>query len=297
MDRKASTNYPIEVVRLRKAYAQNGVLRKGRSFEAVRGISFEVRAGECFGLLGPNGAGKSTVIQCVTGFYPPSSGEARVLGHNVYAQPKKARMEMGVCSQEDSLDTDFSVIDQLIRHATFFRVHRDEAEKRAWELLSRFGLEERAHFLVEKLSGGMKRKLQVARALISKPRVLILDEPTTGLDPEARRLLWGLLMRERERGLAILLSTHYMDEAERLCDRIALMHEGSILDLAPPMELIRRHVGTEPVVESFHPDWEAGFTPDLSWKRPPNLEDVFLKLAGHSLKTFTGSPVEAGNRR
>jgi lipooligosaccharide transport system ATP-binding protein len=242
---------------------------------AVRGISFEVKQSECFGLLGPNGAGKSTTIQCISGFYPATSGEVLVLGHNVHNEPKQARQLLGVCSQEDTLDTDFNVIGQMIRHGTYFRIPREEGRKRAIYLLERFGLKDRMNDLVETLSGGMRRRLQVARALISNPQVLVLDEPTTGLDPEARRILWDIIEEYRGKGLAILLSTHYMDEAERLCDRIAILHQGKILDIDSPRGLISKHIGTEMVEEEIRPG--------MKWKRPPNLEDVFLKLTGSSL--------------
>jgi lipooligosaccharide transport system ATP-binding protein len=257
---------------LRKEYRRRDKSR----FTAVDGVSFEVRAGECFGLLGPNGAGKSTTIDCSTGFFEPTSGRVLVEGIDVHLAPKQARMKLGVCPQEDTLDTDFTLLGQLVRHGTYFRLPVAEAERRALALLGRFQLADKKDELVESLSGGMRRRLQVARSLISDPTVLILDEPTTGLDPDARRVLWEILVEYRARGLAILLSTHYMDEAERLCDRIAIIHHGKILDIAPPPELIARHVGTEVVEEEVRPG--------VRWKRPPNLEDVFLKLAGSRLE-------------
>jgi lipooligosaccharide transport system ATP-binding protein len=256
---------------LKKVYAKS---RKDSTL-AVDGISFEVRRGECFGLLGPNGAGKSTTINCITGFYPPTTGEVLIEGLNVFSNPKNARAKLGVCYQEDTLDTDFSVIDQLVRYASFYRIPVAEARRRAAALLEKFQLSNQARDLVDSLSGGMRRKLQVARALISEPQVLVLDEPTTGLDPDARRTLWEVLIEQRERGLAILLSTHYMDEAERLCDRIGLLHQGKILEIDTPRGLIERHVGTEPVEEVIRPG--------VTWKRAPNLEDVFLKMTGIGL--------------
>jgi ABC-type multidrug transport system ATPase subunit len=151
-----------------------------------------------------------------------------------------------------------------------------EGARRAQELLTRFGLEDRSRDWVETLSGGLRRRLQVARALISAPQVLVLDEPTTGLDPEARRTLWDVLLDCRARGLAVLLSTHYMEEAERLCDRIAILHQGVILDLGPPRDLIAKHLPTAMIEEEVRPG--------VVWKRPPNLEDVFLKLTGSRLE-------------
>jgi lipooligosaccharide transport system ATP-binding protein len=262
------------VARLTKRYH----LRSGDPpvLEAVSDISFEIAPGECFGLLGPNGAGKSTTIQCISGFYPASSGQVTIGGFDVHRDPKSARQLLGVCSQEDTLDTDFSVRDQLARYATFFRVPLREGRRRADELLRRFGLEDKAEQPVESLSGGMRRRLQVARTLISEPRVLLLDEPTTGLDPEVRRLLWDILMEARRQGVAMLLSTHYMDEAERLCDRVAILHQGKILDCAAPQDLIERHIGSAEVEEEVRPG--------VVWRRPPNLEDVYLKVTGARLE-------------
>lgn len=267
----SSSPLPLEVKHLVKHYQ---TLSK-EPFKAVSDISFEIHPGECFGLLGPNGAGKSTSIQCISGFYPATSGEVFILGHNVYQEPKLARQHLGVCSQEDTLDTDFNVIDQLIRHATFFKLSPKEGRVRAESLLKQFGLEGKTNDLVESLSGGMRRRLQVARALISNPKVLILDEPTTGLDPDARRTLWEILTECRSRGIAILLSTHYMDEAERLCDRIGIIDHGKILDIASPKQLIDKYISKCEVEEEIRPG--------VTWKRPPNLEDVYLKLTGSRL--------------
>ena len=264
------TQPPLRVVHLTKRYrAQDGFL------EAVSDVSFEVRAGECFGLLGPNGAGKTTAIHCITGFYPPSSGAVFIEGVDVRAEPKRARQALGVCAQEDTLDTDFRVFDQLVRHATFFRVPGADAARRARSLLERFGIADKAGELVESLSGGMKRRLQVARALVAQPRVLVLDEPTTGLDPGMRRSLWEILVEERAKGAAILLCTHYMEEAERLCDRIALIDSGSIRDVGAPATLIEHHMGTGNVEEELRPG--------VVWRRAPNLEDVYLRLTGAKL--------------
>ena len=246
---------------------------------AIRGISFEIHQGECFGLLGPNGAGKSTSMNCISGFYPATSGSVSIFDTDVYTHPKQARMNLGVCAQDDTLDTDFTVFDQMVRYGTYFRVPVDEGRRRTESLLKRFGLDTRRDDLVEQLSGGMRRRLQVARALVSEPKVLILDEPTTGLDPEVRRVLWDVIAEERAKGVAILLSTHYMEEAERLCDRVAILHQGKILDCAPPSELIAKHIGKEEIEEEIR----VG----VRWKRPPNLEDVYLKLTGSHLEKTT----------
>jgi lipooligosaccharide transport system ATP-binding protein len=262
----------LVVRNLRKVYQVSG----RPPLCAVDGISFEIRRGECFGLLGPNGAGKSTSMNCVTGFYPPTEGEVRLMGIDVHKEPRKARRRLGVCSQEDTLDSDFTVLDQMIRYGTYFGQSVNVVRPRAEALLRRFGLIDKSDDLVEALSGGMRRRLQVARALISEPEVLILDEPTTGLDPEVRRVLWDVIGQCRAQGVAILLSTHYMEEAHRLCDRVAILHRGKILDCEEPQELIARHVGEEMVEEEIRPG--------VRWKRPSNLEDVYLKLTGKHLK-------------
>lgn len=262
---------PLRVTRLSKRYR----LEKGGEFAAVTDVTFDVAAKECFGLLGPNGAGKSTIIQCICGFYPPSAGQVLIGGTDVRTQPKRARQILGVCNQEDTLDSDFKVRDQLVRHATYFRIDLRTAKERAGRLLERFGLADKADQPIESLSGGLRRRLQVARALISEPRVAVLDEPTTGLDPDARRVLWEVLSEARQNGTAILLSTHYMDEAERLCDRVAILHKGRILDIDSPQALIKNHIARTEVEEEVRPG--------VIWKRQPNLEDVYLKLTGSRL--------------
>jgi len=262
---------PLRVVHLSKRYR----LRSGGFVDAVSDISFDIPAGECFGLLGPNGAGKSTAIQCISGFYPATQGEVFINGHDVHLHPKRARRFLGVCSQEETLDSDFNVLDQLVRHATYFRIPTRVARARAGELLERFGLSDKVRDPVESLSGGLKRRLQVARALISDPRVLVLDEPTTGLDPDVRRMLWEVLAEARARGAAILLSTHYMEEAERICDRVAVLANGRILDIDSPQRLIATHIARTVVEEEVRPG--------VIWKRAPNLEDVYLKLTGSRL--------------
>ncbi len=262
---------PLVVADLVKHYLKPS----GEKFVAVNGISFSVAPGECFGLLGPNGAGKSTTIDCITGFYPLTSGEVLVDGINIHKDPKLGRQHLGICAQDDTLDSDFDLMDQMTRYATFFRIPVKDSRERAKMLLKKFGLDDKAKELISSLSGGMRRRLQVARALMTQPKVLVLDEPTTGLDPDARRVLWDVLREERERGTAILLSTHYMDEAERLCDRIGMLHQGKLLDIASPAKLIQKYV-PEPVVEEE-------VRPGVVWKRVANLEDVFLKLTGNRL--------------
>lgn len=261
---------PLSVSHLTKRYETHS-----GAIDAVCDVSFEVNKGECFGLLGPNGAGKSTTIQCISGFYPPTDGKVLLNGYDVQLKPKLARRSLGVCSQEETLDSDFNVLDQLVRHARYFRMAREDAINRARLLLDEFGLTDKASEPVESLSGGLRRRLQVARSLVSIPSVLVLDEPTVGLDPDARRRLWEILGQQRLRGVAILLCTHYMDEAERLCDRIGILHQGKILDIDSPENLVMKHVQHEFVEEEVRPG--------VYWKRKPNLEDVYLKLTGSRL--------------
>jgi lipooligosaccharide transport system ATP-binding protein len=249
--------------------------KKRPPLEAVKGISFDVRPGECFGLLGPNGAGKSTTMKCVTGFYKPNSGNIEVLKKDITSDPRLARQHLGVCHQDDTLDTDFSMLDQLLQFASFFRIPKKEALFRAEKLIRRFDLYDRKNDLVESLSGGLRRRLQVARSLINEPKLLVLDEPTTGLDPESRRSLWDILVEERQKGLAILLSTHYMDEAQRLCDRIAIIFKGKIVACDNPQKLIKDITGNKIVKEEIRPG--------IIIERASNLEDVYLKLTGVSL--------------
>jgi lipooligosaccharide transport system ATP-binding protein len=270
-DDRMTDPVPLRVTQLTKRYR----VQSGGWLEAVSEVSFDVRAGECFGLLGPNGAGKTTAIHCISGFYPATSGQVFIAGLDVYADPKRARQILGICAQDDTLDSDFRVFDQLVRYATFFRIPVEEGRRRARALLARFGIDDKADEQVESLSGGMKRRLQVARALISQPKLLVLDEPTTGLDPEMRRVLWDILMEERAAGVAILLCTHYMEEAQRLCDRVGIMAKGKLLDIDSPRNLIERHIGREALEEEVRPG--------VLWKRSPNLEDVYLKLTGTGL--------------
>src|SRR5438105_10295462 len=253
----ASSESPLIVRDLRKEYRVPG----GPPLCAVDGISFEINRGECFGLLGPNGAGKSTSMNCITGFYPATAGEIRLMACDVFREPRKARQSLGVCSQEDTLDSDFTVLDQMIRYGTYFGLKVERVRPRAEALLERFGLTEKSSDLVESLSGGMRRRLQVARSLISDPEVLILDEPTTGMDPEVRRVLWDIIIECRGRGLAILLSTHYMEEAQRLCDRVPILKPAAIPDCAPPAQLVPRPILRAPRDRQLHPA--------VRRKRPP----------------------------
>lgn len=288
------------------------------SLVAVRGIDFEVRPGECFGFLGPNGAGKTSTMRMITCASPITSGSLMVNGLSVQTQARAVKSVIGVVPQGDNLDDEISVINNLRLYAGYFGISRAEAEARAKTALELFQLADRADSQVDELSGGMKRRLLIARGLINEPEILVLDEPTTGLDPQARHLVWRTLRRLKDQGVTMLLTTHYMDEAATLCDRLIVMHEGRILAEGTPQELILRIAG-ETVIEAHSldvaaldriaehlrdagaeieqtPDTVHAFGLDGSdvteshvpgaqiYSRPANLEDVFLRLTGRGLE-------------
>ena len=227
-----SSGFAIEAKDLMKSYGD---------LVAVNRISFNVRYGEAFGMLGPNGAGKSTMMRMIYCRTPPSYGLLHVAGMDVTLDPRAIKGEVGVVPQENNLDPDLSVRDNLLIYARYFRIPRQVASKRADELIEFAELQDKRDVRIETLSGGMKRRLMIARALINQPKILILDEPTTGLDPHVRLAIWEKLRELRQQGLTILLSTHYMDEAEKLCDRLVIVDKGQILVSGTPRELIRRH--------------------------------------------------------
>jgi lipooligosaccharide transport system ATP-binding protein len=210
-------------------------------FEAVRGIDVSVHRGESFGFLGPNGAGKSSTMRMIAAVSPVSGGELRILGLDPATQGPAIRGRLGVCPQDDTLDTELSVFDNLFIYGRYFGLSAAEVRQRARELLEFVQLTEKADARVEDLSGGMKRRLTIARSLINQPEILLLDEPTTGLDPQARHLLWDKLFRLKRTGVTIVLTTHYMDEAEQLCDRLVVMDKGVIVAEGSPLQLIRAH--------------------------------------------------------
>ena len=224
-----------------------------RDLVAVDSISFTVRQGECFGLLGPNGAGKTSTIRMIYGFSPMTAGELRVFGLDIATQWRAIRSRVGVCQQENNLDPDLTVLKNLEVFASYFDMPASTARRRALELLRFISLEQRAHTRIPELSGGMMRRLILARALINDPELLILDEPTTGLDPQSRHQVWEKIEELRSRGLSVLLTTHYMDEASRLCDRLVIMDQGKILVEGRPADLIERHAGRH-VMEVHRPD-------------------------------------------
>jgi lipooligosaccharide transport system ATP-binding protein len=210
---------------------------------AVDGIDFDVLRGECFGFLGPNGAGKSTAMRMLYGFTPRSAGELSVLGMDVARHPRRIKARLGVVPQENNLDPDNTVWQNLLIYARYFRLSRAQAQRRAHEALELFALADRRDAEIHELSGGMKRRLVMARALLGDPELVLLDEPTTGLDPQARRVVWRTLRELRSQGRTLVLTTHYLDEAERLCDRLVLLDRGRIALAGRPRELIRRHAG------------------------------------------------------
>ena len=211
--------------------------------QAVDGISFDVHEGECFGLLGPNGAGKTSTMAMVRCFSDLDAGQMKVLGYDVHRHARKIRSRLGVVPQDDSLDQDLTVLDNLLIYAAYFGISQKSARERADELLRFMTLEDKASVRIEQLSGGMRKRLLIARALINSPQLLILDEPTTGLDPQARHHIWQRLMSLKAAGTTMLLCTHYMDEAQQLCDRLAIMDKGTILAQGTPRELVSTHAG------------------------------------------------------
>jgi lipooligosaccharide transport system ATP-binding protein len=225
-----------------------GLTKRFDDFVAVDAIDFTVEQGEVFGFLGPNGAGKSSTMRMIGCVSPLSSGELRVLGLDPTTDGPRIRARLGVVPQEDNLDTELSVFDNLIIYGRYFGIPRTLLRERANELLDFVQLTDRANSKVDPLSGGMKRRLTIARGLVNQPDVLLLDEPTTGLDPQARHLVWERLYRLKQDGVTQVLTTHYMDEAERLCDRLVIMDAARIVDEGSPVDLIARHV-TREVVE------------------------------------------------
>ena len=304
---------------LRKSYPSTGSGQRG-DVEADRGIDLDDRPGESFGFLGPNGAGKSSTMRMVAAVSPPSGGELSILGLDPATHGPEIRARLGVCPLEDTLDLELNIRENLLVYASYFGIRKAEAASRADELLEFVQLTEKAKAKVVDLSGGMKRRLTIARSLINNPDVLLLDEPTTGLDPQARHLLWDRLFRLKQRGVTLVLTTHYMDEAEQLCDRLVVMDGGAIVAQGSPLELIREHstrevaelrfgVGEhEALAEKIEdlgdrvevlPDrllvysdrgedvvtavLDRGLHPIATLVRRSTLEDVFLRLTGRSL--------------
>ena len=294
----------------------SGITKRFGQVVAVDGVSFEVRRGETYGLLGPNGAGKTTTMRLMSGLSPLTSGVLTVAGIDVSRQPREVRNVLGVVTQEDGLDTDLNTRDNLIVYGFLSGLSRAQAKRRADAVLMLFDLTDKSKEEIDNLSGGMKRRLAIARAFMTSPQVMVLDEPTTGLDPQGRNRVWQELETMNEAGVTIFMSTHYMEEAAALCDRLAIMHHGKILAEGAPDELVDRHAGPEVaqvrVSNGARRDivtWignagleyreagalitvtsPSGGRPDLSGLegarvayRPSNLEDVFLSVAGRKL--------------
>ncbi len=228
---------------MERAVHAAGLTKRYGDFVAVKGIDFDVPFGICFGILGPNGAGKTTTIRMITCRFPPDGGTLHVLGLDVRTHGRRIKERFGLVPQENNLDEDLSLLENLELYGRYFGMAGKEARRKAVALLEFMQLAEKAREPVKALSGGMKRRAMIARALINDPELLILDEPTTGLDPQARVLLWDRLRDLKDRGVTLLLTTHYMDEAERLCDELVIMHEGAIIDRDTPRRLVDRHVG------------------------------------------------------
>jgi lipooligosaccharide transport system ATP-binding protein len=299
----------LQVKGLRKTYDGH---------EVVAGLDLEIERGVCFGLLGPNGAGKTTTLRLCLGLTDPDAGEIVMLGHAIPREAREARRQVGVVAQADNLDPDFTVRENLQVYGRYFGLRREEIEGRIPALLEFAELSPRADSRIQALSGGMKRRLTLARSLVNDPRLLFLDEPTTGLDPQARHLIWERLRRLTREGRTLLLTTHFMDEAERLCDRIAIMDHGRKIAEGAPRELIAQHIEPQ-VVEVYGDDAEEWaetigrracersektgetvfcYTHDADpivhelerdarlryLHRHANLEDVFLKLTGRELR-------------
>jgi lipooligosaccharide transport system ATP-binding protein len=225
-----------------------GLVKRFGDFTAVDGIDVDVRRGEAFGFLGPNGAGKSSTMRMIGCVSPPTGGVLRILGRDPLREGPAIRARLGVCPQLDNLDIELTVRENLTTYARYFSIPRRVARERADELLEFVQLSERADMKVEPLSGGMKRRLTIARALVNNPELVLLDEPTTGLDPQARHLVWERLFRLKQQGVTLVLTTHYMDEAEQLCDRLVVMDGGRIVAEGAPRALIEQH-STREVVE------------------------------------------------
>jgi lipooligosaccharide transport system ATP-binding protein len=225
-----------------------GLEKRFRELTAVDGIDFDVEQGEAFGFLGPNGAGKSSTMRMIGCVSPPTGGTLRILGLDPVKDGPRIRGRLGVVPQQDTLDTELTVRENVIIYGRYFGLSRKECRVRADRLLEFVQLSERAKDRVEPLSGGMKRRLTIARSLVNEPEVLLLDEPTTGLDPQARHVVWAQLFRLKQQGVTLVLTTHYMDEAEQLCDRLVVMDNGSIAEEGSPLELIQR-LSSRDVVE------------------------------------------------
>ena len=306
------TDAVIQVTDLVKRYGD---------FVAVNGASFDVQHGETYGLLGPNGAGKTTTMRILSGLSPFNGGKVTVSGINAAEHPRDVRRKIGVITQHDGLDTTLNAVTNLVMHGYLAGLGYRDAKRRAKEVLTYFQLQDRAKHDVRAMSGGMKRRLAIARSMMTSPGILIMDEPTTGLDPQSRNSVWEQLGELKQAGVTVLMSTHYMVEAEVLCDRVAIIDHGQIFDVGTPTEVVGRHVGDDvAIVQINNIEQERlairrlqaakvghtvigsrivvpganGNPPDLSFltddinaditHRAPNLEDAFLAMTGRALR-------------
>ena len=293
------------------------LIKKFKCLLAVDEVNLELEEGECFGLLGPNGAGKTSLVKMITAVSPPTKGDVWVLGKNLKTDSRQIKAILGVVPQLDNLDPDLTVLQNLMTFARYFSIPKDEAYQRSMEVLHLFELENKRNNHIRELSGGMKRRLLLARGLINMPRILVLDEPTIGLDPQAKYLVWHKLTELKSQGVTQLLCTQNMEEATTLCGRVAIMHQGKILSLDTPQALIFKHVGSEVWEIELNPEerdktmgelknhgldfedardkiyvfhTESGDlvtelvnSPESLRRRPATLEDVFFRLTGRSL--------------
>ncbi|MCW4035340.1 MAG: ATP-binding cassette domain-containing protein [Candidatus Bathyarchaeota archaeon] len=292
--------------------------KKFDGFTAVDGIDFEIYKGENFGFLGPNGAGKTTTMRMIQTVSPLTQGKLTLADMDVSERDREIKSIIGVAPQEDNLDPDFTVFENLVVYARYFDIAKEKAKTKAVELIKFMQLEEKKDVTITELSGGMRRRLILARALMNEPQILVLDEPTTGLDPQARHLIWAKIKDLQKQGVTVILTTHYMDEAAQLCDRLTIMDRGNIIETGKPAELVKKHVGQEVLevlnseesmtcLKNIFPDARIDVVGDkiqLFANKPrgvlakileknmfkgasirdSNLEDVFLKLAGRSLR-------------
>ena len=300
------------------AISAENLTKRYADLVAVDGVTFTIHGGECFGILGPNGAGKTSIMKMISCVSPVTSGELWVDGKRVDREHRAIKSQMGVVSQADSLDPGLSVLQNLLAYGRFFGLRAERARARAWAALDLFQLSDKAHQEPDELSGGMRRRLLIGRALLHEPKILVLDEPTTGLDPQTRHLVWDRLLDLRRQGITILLTTHYMEEAAYLCDRLVIMDLGRILVEGSPEELVQEHAAAN-VIQIRVPEAERyelvgrlrsknvdveetgdgvmlyGEDGRLAQvesvlngmqvtRRPGNLEDVFLRLTGRGLR-------------
>ena len=262
------------------AIETKNLTKRYKDLLAVDDLNLEVKEGECFGLLGPNGAGKTSLIRMITGVSPATHGDIWVQGNNLKTHARQVKAILGVVPQLDNLDPDLTVFQNLMTFARYFDVPKSEAHRRSTEILALFALDNKRDSKIDELSGGMKRRLLIARGLINNPKILILDEPTIGLDPQAKYLVWHQLNVLKSQGVTNFLCTQNMEEASALCDRVAIMHQGKILSLDTPQALITNHVGTEV--------WEFELTPEKKSKSITELknQEFDFEDAGDRLRVF-----------